>query len=185
MKVRGVLVSEFIASVKSDFLRVSKLAEGSGGRVCYVDTVTGFARVQFRGSPCSEDHVSSVVRFLEGVGDALSSCRYAVTYVKSSQEVGALPTVLRTLKSYATDCIVLGNVTKCVKRLEEVALLINVVKSGRGFRLRVRPVCGELSSPLTLDSTPTCDCVSDLIRRVLGVLCEFSEYLGGCLDEKA
>ncbi len=180
----GVLVSEFIASVKDGFLRVSKLAEGSGGRVCYVDTVTGFVRVQFRGPPCSEDYVSSVVRFLESVGDYLSSCRYAVTYVRSFQGVGALPAILRALKSYTTDCVVLGNVTKCVKRFEEAALLISVVKSRKGFKLRACPVCGVMPSPLTLDSTPTCDCVSDLIRRVLGVLCEFSEHLGGCLNER-
>lgn len=179
------MVSELIISVRSEFMKVYELVNKYEGQVSYADAVTGFMRVRLLGMPCSEEYYARVSGLAESISSLVDWCRYEVKYVQKLQRAGSVRECLTALKSYSTNCFTVGGAVRCVKALGEGDVMIDFVRAGGVFKLRVRLIRGTVEDFPTGVSTQPYECRADVVRNLLGVLCEFSKYLSRCLDEVA
>lgn len=185
MRVREVVVSEFIISARGDFLKVYRLVEEFEGRVSYADVATGFMRVRLHGAPCSEGYVARVLGLVESVSSLLDWCRCEVLYVRNLQQLGVVRKCLAAPEAHSISCITLGDTVRCAKALGGGHVLVEVRRVGNAFKLRAYPVRKTLGAPPTELPVQSYDCRIDSVRDLLSVLCEFSKYLSRCLDEAA
>ncbi|MGC8975797.1 MAG: hypothetical protein ACP5KB_06355, partial [Thermoprotei archaeon] len=123
----GIVTNEFVVFAKKDIVKLLKLAEDLKGNIAYSDVASGFVRLWFRGSPCSNEYVNDVVRFVRESISLVNSCRCLSTYVSRLRISDSVSSEeLALVKSCATRCVSLGSKVLCEKRVEDLNLVLEV-----------------------------------------------------------
>lgn len=177
----GIITNEFVISARGNIVRLLRLIGDLKGSIVYSDVASGFARLRFRGSPCSNEYTSNVAQFMRESRDLVNSCKCLSTYVsrlRISDHAGSRE--LASVKSCASRCISLGSKVLCEKRVGDFNLLLEVLVTLYSLRIRAYPVSfGEhlVSTLSSLRKAIPCD--ESLIRKLLSIMCELEKCLSG------
>jgi hypothetical protein len=176
----GVATNEFVVVAGKDLIRFLKLVKELKGEVTHSDTASNFVRLRFRGSPCNNEYVGNVLRFLRESGGLVSSCKCLNAYVNHLRISGNVNERLALIKSCVTRCVAVGGKTLCVKRSDGVELVLEILTTPYSINVRAYPAStgGQLTSTLSsLREVFSCD--DSLIRKLLSIECELEKCLSG------
>ncbi|GEM_PF-981377 len=176
----GVTTNEFVVVVGKDLIRFLKLVKELKGEVTHSDTTSNFVRLRFRGSPCSNEYVSNVLKFLRESEGLVSSCKCLNAYVNHLRISGNVNERLALIKSCVTKCVTVSGKTLCVKRSDGVELMLEILTTPYSINVRAYPASTGRHLTSTLSSLREAfSCDDSLIRKLLSIECELEKCLSG------
>ncbi|MEO3992863.1 MAG: hypothetical protein QN229_00905 [Desulfurococcaceae archaeon TW002] len=175
----GTITNEFVIVVKKDLVRFLRLVKELKGDITYSDTTSNFVRLRFRGTPCNNEFINNMVKFLKESRDLITSCRCLSTYVNRLRILGDTSRGLAVVKSCATGCVTIGNKILCERHTENINLLLETLITPYSLKIRAYLVSAGSYSLASSSLRQVISCDDNLIRKLLSIMCELEKCLSG------